>query len=407
MYKKTDCFFDKKENETSEQFIIRLCSKKEEFGLSWEDIAEISNEVCGYSFGESYYRKKFKQYIVGEVAQSVTKAIIEKEEIEEDKKRALEDILIDIRNEKQRLADERTTNNALLRRLSREDNIRSIAIETAKEISKRIILSTPEDECSTFSCDENSAVLSLSDWHYGIDVSNYWNTYNIDVAEKRIKRLLDKTIAYCNKNKITKLVVLNLGDLISGRIHSEIRINNQIDVITQVMRVSEILAEFLNELSFVCQVEFYSATDNHSRVEPNLKESLELESLARITPWFIKERLKDNPDVVCCDNVFDDGIISFDIEGWKCIGVHGHEDKENAVVSNMSLMTNYKPDIIFTAHRHHLSSDEQNECIVIGNPSLMGTDVFAKRNRFTSRPAQIITVIGKDAPIEDIHYISL
>lgn len=397
-------FENKQENETNEQFIQRLCDNKNRFGLSWDDVSDIANSACNLDYTESWYRKKFKQRVINTIAQDMEEEIPE----EQDKFQTLNDVLINIRNEKQRLIDERTQNNAILRRLSREDNLMQIAREAAEKISSKILLD-PIEPSVDFSTNENCAVLSLADWHYGSFVRNYWNNYDTDIAKLRIQHLRDCTIGYCKRNNIGKLVVLNLGDLISGRIHSDLRITNQIDICDQTLQVAEILSEFLHYISKELpktQIHYHSATDNHSRIEPNKKESLDTETMQRMITPFIKIRLVGDKNIYFHDNTYDDGIVSFEASGVLCMGVHGHQDKVNSVLANLSLMTNEKPDIIFTAHNHHLYADEQHRSMVIGSPSLMGTDTYAKNNRFTSTPAQIITKIGADG-IEDIHYINL
>jgi len=62
--------------------------------------------------------------------------------------------------------------------------------------------------------------------------------------------------------------------LIAGRIHLTIRFNSRIDVITQTIEVSELLAEFIDELSTYVPIDYYSVIDNHSRLEPNKKDAL-------------------------------------------------------------------------------------------------------------------------------------
>ena len=89
-------------------------------------------------------------------------------------------------------------------------------------------------------------------------------------------------ITYLNLHEdITELYILNLGDLVSGRIHTTIRIDNQIDAVTQVIEVSEILAEFIANIANYTDVhiKYYDTLDNHSRLEPNKENSVELESL--------------------------------------------------------------------------------------------------------------------------------
>lgn len=391
-----EIFFDKKPNEDNEQYINRICSKKEEIGLSWQDVADICNEICGYNYSESYYRKKYRTSLVGDLIGVLSNDAT-------DEVRDLEDVLTDIRAAKQRQIDERRASNALLSRVSREYNIREIAIETANNISERILLDF--DKQVFINNGDRVGILNISDWHYGIEINNYWNKYNVEEAKKRINNILYDTIQYISKNRIKKLYVLNIGDLISGRIHSPIRIDNQEDVITQIISVSEILAEFLNEISKFAEVEFHSVSDNHSRIEPNKKESLDLESLSRIIPWYLKTRLADNECITIVDNKYDDDMSVFDCENWTVAMAHGDKDKLSNITAHLSLMTGEHIDLICTAHMHHFACDEVNQCMIISNPSLMGTDTFAKNKRLTSRPAQTLILVGKKAPIEDIHYI--
>ena len=44
-------------NESFKDYKIRLCKNKENYSLSWKDIAELLNKVSGNNFGESAYRK--------------------------------------------------------------------------------------------------------------------------------------------------------------------------------------------------------------------------------------------------------------------------------------------------------------------------------------------------------------
>lgn len=393
-----EIFFDKKSSETNGEYINRICSSKDRFDLTWFDVADIINNTLGCNYSESYYRKNYRASLVDGLVDCLH------DDTHEDEIRTMEDILADIRTAKQRQTDERRATNAMLRRLSREDTIKEIALEVADKISDRIILDGGDyDKFHYYS--DRSAILNLSDWHYGMEIDNYWNKYGIEEARKRINQILQDTVAYCVRYKVSKLYVLNIGDLISGRIHSDIRIDNQEDVITQTIEVSEIMAEFLDELSKIVTVEFHTVSDNHSRIEPNKKESLDLESLHRIVPWFVKSRLADNKNVAVCENKYDGDIAVFNCDGWTVAMAHGNKDTISNITSHLSLMTGEHIDLICTAHMHHFACDEVNQCMIVSNPSLMGTDTYAKNKRFTSRPAQTLILVGKKAPIEDIHYI--
>ena len=51
--------------ETDEEYEIRICGLKDEFDLSWDDIAAIINTELGQNYTESRYRKMWKAYCLG------------------------------------------------------------------------------------------------------------------------------------------------------------------------------------------------------------------------------------------------------------------------------------------------------------------------------------------------------
>lgn len=320
-------------------------------------------------------------------------------------KEELKELLDLIKRERVKLADERAQNNALIRRMTREDTIKEIAKEAVEGISNKIQL--PKVSSYNNPNMDLEGILLLSDWHYGVDVENYFNTYNPEICKDRVAQLRDKVIRLIKEKNISFVTVLNLGDMISGRIHNTIRINNRIDVITQVIEVSEILAEFLNSISDYCCISYLDTLDNHSRVEPNLKDSLDLESLTRVINEFLKLRLKDNKNIIFLDNVISDDIICCSVFNHNICAVHGDKDKINKVIDNLTGFVGEHFDLICTAHLHHFNADEKNFTRRIGNGSLMGTDDFAHNLRLSSTPSQTFIVADKDNVTKEIHIIDL
>ena len=49
------------EGETDEELIFRICNDKEQIG-SWQDVANVINELTGNDYGESTYRKKYQAF---------------------------------------------------------------------------------------------------------------------------------------------------------------------------------------------------------------------------------------------------------------------------------------------------------------------------------------------------------
>jgi predicted phosphodiesterase len=154
-------------------------------------------------------------------------------------------------------------------------------------------------------------------------------------------------------------------------------------------------------------IEYYDCLDNHSRLEPIKSDSLDLESLTRIIPWFLKERLAIYEGININSNTYDEDIIDFTVLGYRVAGVHGHKDKSNKVVEGLTLLTKEHFDLILTAHYHHFSCDERNETLVVSNGSLMGTDNYAKNLRLCSKPSQNLIIVTNESVADYIKRIPL
>lgn len=362
-----------------DEYIWYISSLKEVNNYTWKEIAHIINSTFEVNRSPDYYRKKFAQMkrnsCIDEYIQDKANSV------------TLSDILVQT--------------NANIRRLSREDTLRDIAKEAVEKISKECPLLTDIERLPFLAStsDGDVGVLQLSDWHYGLDINSYYNKYNPQVAKDRLNNLLKQVIKIINEHKLRKLIVVNLGDLIAGRIHLPIRLNSRIDVITQTIEVSELLAEFIDTLSTYIPIEYHSVIDNHSRLEPNKKDSLQVESLARITEWYLIERLKDNNGVEIKSNKYGLDITTFSVLRWRFAGVHGDLDKLNSVVKNVTLMTRENYDVILTSHLHHLTVEEENKTLVVSNPSLMGTDDLAEKLRRNAYAAQNMIIVTEDNPV--------
>ena len=356
---------------------------------TWDDIKNILNTVYDTEYSSDKYRKDY--YKISENTVSDSEDSIEEELSELDL----------VKLERVKLSDERTQINALYRRISREESIKEIAHDVAAQMNERFLLTSKPNVSGK---NKNEAILEISDWHYGIEISNSWNKFNPEIAVDRINQLKTEVISKCKLYNVGTLHVVNLGDLIAGRIHLPLRINSRFDVITQIMQISEILAEFLDELAKDFEIHYYDTLDNHSRLEPNLKASLELESLTRITSWFLKERV---PNIHIHTNALADDIITFECLGHRIAGVHGNHDKPITVVDNLTMMAKEHFDLILTAHLHHFSGDEKNETIVVSNGSLMGTDEYAVKLRLSATPSQNLIIVNDKNPTEAICRIIL
>lgn len=427
----------KKSTESELEYVQRMCSTKAINKLTWKGLTELLNETLGYSFSESYYRKHFSsgdfaKTVVSETTSNSTAestytyctaadcsgecskcddlpVCLEswKEELLSTEEK-VDEKMLKMRKERTKLNDERAANNRLINRLAREETIIEIARDYAKEMTSKKKLPVPAvtQQCM-MDISEDEGLLLLSDWHYGMVCDNPWNKFSPDVCRVRVAKLLERVINIVKEKHLRKVTVMNLSDLIAGRIHTQIRIESRFDVITQTMDVAEILAEFLTDLSLHCKVSYYDCLDNHSRLEPNKNDSMDLESLVRIIPWYLKERLCHNERVHIHENEFGADIITCKILGHDIIGVHGDQDSPVTGIDKLTLMTHRHYDLFCTAHRHHFYMDEKNHCMIVGNSSLMGTDSYAEKLRLSSEPSQTFIIATKDNVCDCIYRIKL
>ena len=375
--------------------------------VTWQAIADTMNDQLSLNLTESTYRKQSKSWLtssttIGAVEDDPSEGETEVDNYIYD----LNTLLREIKKARVQLSDERTQNQAYVRKMAREETLLEMAREVANTMSAKKLLAVPTAPIVRTRKDREG-ILCLSDWHYGIDVDNYFNTYSPRICLERLCKLRDEVILKGKELKFKKLHVVNMSDLISGRIHLQLRIENRFDAVTQVMQVSEILAEFLSDLSEHFEIEYRDCLDNHSRLEPNKKESMELETLARIIPWYLQVRLKDNHRIKMLYNTYADDIITFNVFDWEVVAVHGHKDTPNKIINNMIAATRKRNDLVLSAHFHHFSADEEHECVRISNGTLMGVDTHSQDLRLTNKPSQNLIVANKENVTEFICKINL
>jgi hypothetical protein len=241
-----------------------------------------------------------------------------------------------------------------------------------------------------------------------LEIDLFLNKFNKEEFRRRVNRLITKTVEYGKFNKIKTIHVFNLNDLIAGIIHDSARIQSNEDNISQLMYVSEIIAECLvNLANNFNNVKFYNVIDNHSRVEKDKNKAIRRENYSRIIPWYLKARLSNMDNIEIVNNDIDEEFAYANICGHQCLGIHGHNDKISEVSKNLSGMLNISFDYIFTSHYHHNSEDEVHSCDIVVNPSLVGVDEHSFKLRKTSKPAQKFMIFNKEEGREATYHIRL
>lgn len=287
------------------------------------------------------------------------------------------------------------------RRNIRDEARLDVLKNTIKEAARSLPELNNKFKNSNYSVEQGDveAVALLSDLHIGVDCSNFYNTYNDDVAADRLNTWAEDIIKYCELYSVRRLNILNLGDLIHGVIHVSARLEQQYDVIQQIMTASELVANALYKIveSVPCQVIYRSVTDNHSRAVANLHEHIEKENLGRLIDWYLEERLKFTSISFACDNV-DPSLGVFNLVNGKTFAfAHGHLENVNNIVQNFTGAFKQFIDYIAIGHYHSEKMKSFQGSKVYINGSIVGTEQYALGKRLFSEPAQTLLIFdGKN-----------
>lgn len=391
-----DNIFELKENESKKDYINRIYEMKFRGMIfeTWLELTDIFNNLFDVNFSDSKYRKDYYRYCKREC---------ENKGINIDKNFQAKVALM---KERVKLQDERSQINSQIRKIARNEVINELAIEaTNKLVESGKILDTVKIYKEN---NEKVGILALSDWHYGLTTSTPFNQYSPMIAVNRIAELRDRVISICDKENITNLIIVNLGDMISGNIHLPLRINNRRDVVSQTIEVAEILAEFIYDIIRTERnVEYHSVVDNHSRVDPNKADSISSESFYRFIDWHLLNRFEKCMNFKMVNNTLGDDIISFDVFNHKVVAVHGDKDPQRGIINNLNSYTRDHCDLILSAHLHHFSADENNNTEFMCSGSLIGTDDYAHKLRLSSMPSQLLLVSTPENITDVIYKIKL
>lgn len=181
-----------------------------------------------------------------------------------------------------------------------------------------------------------TAVMVLSDWHIGekteADEIEDFNQFSWSIAQKRCyylqKQFTNWVAVQRTATVVDELVVIVVGDLISGDIHHELQVTNEFPVPVQSVRAGVLVAKTIAELAphfKTVRVEFITA-DNHSRLtkKPQWKEG-GYNSYGYIVGWVAAERLSGLKNVTV--NLHCKVKTLVEIQGFKYLCMHGHNIK--------------------------------------------------------------------------------
>ena len=187
------------------------------------------------------------------------------------------------------------------------------------------------------------------------------------------------------------------GDLISGSIHHTIQVSNKENIIEQITGVSELIAEFLAELSkHFAEVRFVSVAGNHSRVDQKDRAVMQ-ERLDDLVEWYLSARMQafENVTIGFGDKI-DSTMYIMDIRGKNYVGIHGDYDPTPAHIQTLQTMVQRPVYAVLLGHRHHNEMSVVQGIRTVMAGSFLGMDDFCVSRRIYGIPEQMICVCDHD-----------
>jgi predicted phosphodiesterase len=185
-----------------------------------------------------------------------------------------------------------------------------------------------------------------------------------------------------------------VGEILSGLIHNNLRLQNNMDLMEQFKYVAELISSMFVELAKgFNHVYMYTTPGNHSRIVAKKEDSLDGENMDLLLPFYLKARLQNIKNISICDNNIDPEIAMFDIRGNNIFSAHGHKDSPKSVVQNFTMLFGIKPNIVLLGHRHTNALSTVYDTKVIESGCVSGSDDWIVSNRKANKPEQTVSVI--------------
>nr|DAF71042.1 MAG TPA: DNA polymerase II small subunit [Caudoviricetes sp.] len=370
------------ENETDEELIYRICEDKDQIG-SWQNVANIINELTSNDYGESTYRKKYQAFkkMLNANQSKFVDSDAQLKEIEIQKR--------ELQKERNKLYATKTEYSRQIRQQSRFELFYE---NVANEIS---LYDVPNFRYIDTLNQKNEYILSIADIHAGANFVTETNDYSFEEITKRFEKLYTDVVNFVLDKNISNLKVLCMGDDIQGILRlSDLQLNES-SVVKATVFVAKTIARFLNDLSKYCFIDYYHCpTSNHSQTRPLGTKASEIasEDVEYVICNYIKDVLVNNSRIIPHMN-FGYEYIEIPIFDFKTIAMHGHTI--NNIDNVLKDFTYHKKTFyttVFLAHYHAakmgtVGEMSDTDCEVIVCPSFVGSCPYSEKLMKGAKPS--------------------
>lgn len=379
---------DRKQNETDFAYKYRLImGKKNQLesysSLEWEDI----KEIIGSEEHRDTLRKRGDAW----------KELLDHAN-EVNLKDSDDELLLEIKKERNKLNDLRNLVNKEVRKLSKIEDFVEIIINECKNIDSFILPDTQDKPIiNEFGTD---AILDISDVHYD----------GSEIVNKNLYKLISESIDICKLHNVNMLTVFINGDIVNGELKKTISRENREAIGKQLVGVSELLSDAMLKLSknipYVC-VGINSG--NHDRSIENYNDALTTDNYLPVIKEMIKLRISNVGNIVMIDNYIDDRFTLCKIKNKTHVSYHGNGLKniEKDSIRTVEGFLDLKVDYLHLGHFHSPKELTNYDSKIIINGSLYNRSNYGKKLLLRSNEIQKLMILDKVGDIKCTYDIKL
>lgn len=368
-----NCIWNRLENESDEELIYRVCSQKDKIG-TWQDVANILNDLLNEYYNESKYRKQYQAF--EKMLNANQSKIIDGDayikEIEVAKR--------ELQKERIKLQTEKLEYNRWLREQARDELFEEKVIEAIKDNLNK----TPIPQDIEFEENEIGGQLNIADCHFGKEYKVYnlnneiLNEYSPEIFYERMEKIYNETVKIGKQNNLKVLHVNNLGDEVDGFLRHKQIWTLRYGVTESAVLFGNYIGHWLKKLSEHFHVIYNYTSGNHDefRLLDGRKGDHLTDNSEIITVNCIKLINEGNPNFKIRENKT--GLIFDNIVGYNFIGIHGEVKNLQEAIRDYENLYDIKVDYLLAGHKHF---NEYTNCGtrkgVIGVASVVGADDFS------------------------------
>lgn len=224
-------------------------------------------------------------------------------------------------------------------------------------------------------------VVYNTDVHSGLEVDNYFNTYNIEIMHKRFSKLASEII---NRVPTRKIYITDLGDTVHGIIHGSVQKYGTwvTDATTEVIKAYESL--FLTLIQEGYEIYFAKVNGSHESVEKAKQERTEEESFGNLIFDMLQWKYEKFKTLHFIPKLKGLNATILPIFNYSTLLIHGDNNGLSKIKEADRLFKEHNVIEINAGHIHHRKVEDFNGLNIFYNEPFCGTDQYAGNGLMSS-----------------------